>query len=253
MISNLLKLLIMAGLVLKITSITATTFIETSIESRLEQATGVVRGHFIGSTFKKNPLGRVVTEATFRVSAIAGIEPHQIINRNTFKITYPGGEWNGLTYKVSGIPTFRTNEEVVLIVSKGKFGYILPNLALSKFTISLDDEGKSEILTSSIFSEKAGIGRISFAELKKMSAKRFGTPLVSFNDKHIHIDRTYASAAQNPLLYDYKGRDGRSLKNRKPASFEKDEEGNVPILWFILALGFLGFLSNFILRGKEER
>ncbi len=224
----------------------ATTFIETPVEGRLEVSSGIVRGRFLGSSFKKSPDGKVVTEATFQVFAVSGIEPNEIINRNTFKVTYPGGEWNGLTYKVSGTPNFKEDEEVVLMVSKGKFGFILPDLAFSKFTITEVDGG--ETLVSSIFSDKEGIGKISLAEFNKMAESKFGSPLVSFNsDTHIHTSKnTYAN---NTLLENYESREPRE---RKPASKPKDEDENFNFIWFVLALGVLGFLSNLLLRGREE-
>ncbi len=227
-----------------------TTFIENPISSRLNIANGVIRGRYIGSTYKKNPVGRVVTEATFKVTAVSGIKPHEIINRNTFRVSYPGGEWNGMTYKVSGTPTFSEDEEVVLMVTKGKFGFILPDLALSKFEVKVVDG--NEILVSGVFSEKEGIGKIALEDFNTLTKEKFGTPLVSFNtDKHIYVDEKQKRVAINTqVLNDYEGRESRK---RKPASINQEEaDDSIPIIWFVLALGFLGFLSNFILRGKEE-
>lgn len=244
--SKLLKIGILMGISL---STWATTFIETPISGRLDIASGAVRGTFLGSTFKKNPVGRVVTEATFQVSAVAGIEPNEIINRNTFKVSYPGGQWNGMTYKVSGSPQFKIGEDVVLMVSKGKFGYILPDLSLSKFSVK-EYEG-SEVLVSSIFSEKEGIGRISLDEFNSLSQEKFGTQLISFNsDKHIHTKEKSKRIVSQDLLNNYQG---RKATQRKPASVGPQEsDDSIPIFWFAFALGFLGFISNLVIRGKEE-
>ncbi len=228
----------------------ATTFIENTVATRMEMANGVVRGTFLSSSYKKNPVGRVVTEATFRVAAVSGIKPNEIINRNTFRVSYPGGEWNGMTYKVSGAPSFSEGDEVVLMVKKGKFGFVLPDLAFSKFNIEVVDG--NEILVSSIFPDKQGIGKISLEEFDQLAQAKFGTPLVSFNsDKHIYIDKKHRRVTVNTqVLNDY---EGREVRKRMPASEHNEEaDDSVPIIWFVLALGLLGFLSNFLLRGREE-
>lgn len=228
----------------------ATTFIETPVEDRLELSSGAIRGKFLGSSFKKNPMGKVVTEATFQVIAVSGIEPNEIINRNTFRVSYPGGEWNGMTYKVSGTPSFKQGQDVVLMVRKGKFGFILPDLALSKFDIKVRD-GK-ETLVSEVFPNKQGVGKISLDDFNKMVKNKFGTPLVSFNtDKHIYVDENHKRVAVHAQIFnDYEGREPRS---RRPASLNTEEaDDSIPIIWFVLALGLLGFISNFLLRGREE-
>jgi len=231
-------------------SVKATTFIEAPVENRLELASGVVRGKFLGSSFKKSPIGKVITEASFQISGISGIKPNKIINRNTFRVSYPGGEWNGMTYKVSGTPSFKKGGDVVLMVTSGKFGFILPDLALSKFDVKVED-GK-EILKSEIFPNKKGVGRIPLEDFNELLRRRFGTPLVSFNtDKHIYVNKSHKRVAVHAdILKNY---EGRRYRGRRPASIKKEEVDNsIPIFWFILALGILGFVSNVLLRGREE-
>lgn len=231
-------------------SVQATTFIETPIVNRLDFASGVIRGKFLGSSFKKDPMGKVITEATFQIIAVSGIKPNEMINRNSFRVSYPGGQWNGMTYKVSGTPSFTQGEDVILMVKKGKFGFILPDLAFSKFDIKVVD-GK-EILESEIFSNKEGIGKISLKDFSEMTKQKFGVALVNFNtDKHIYVDEKHKRVAVNAeILKNYEGRVRRA---RRPASVSKEEtDDSIPIIWFVLALGILGFLSNVLLRGREE-
>lgn len=248
---KLLKIYSLVLLSILSMSALGTTFIENPVSTRLEMATGAIRGKFLSSTYKKNPVGRVVTEATFQVSAVSGIKPNEIINRNTFRVSYPGGQWNGMTYKINGAPTFSEGEEVVLMVSKGKFGFVLPDLALSKFEIKVVD-GR-EVLVSGVFSEKEGVGKISLTDFNSLAQAKFGMPLVSFNsDKHIYVDQKHKRVTVNTTILD--NYEGREKRKRRPASIgqQKESDDSIPIIWFVLALGFLGFLSNFLLRGKEE-
>lgn len=213
----------------------ATVFIETPIEDRLQQSTGVIKGTFLGKVYKKLPSGRVVTEATFKVSDFAGIEQNEIINHHNFKVMYPGGVWHGRVYKVHGTPSFKQGEEVVLIVKKGEFGYILPNMVFSKFNI--EKEEKKIIVRTSVFPDKKGVGFLELNEFNLLVEENFGEPL-----HQLVVDK-----------YVNKGKRLRKKGSRKPASKEKTNEENeekIPVMWFVLGLGLMGFLSNHFFKGK---
>lgn len=224
-----------------------TTFVEMPVEDRLEEAVGAIRGVYTGKSYKKDPTGRVVTEASFRVDALSGISPNQIVNRNTFKVLLPGGQWNGMIYKISGTPDFSEGEEVVLILHKGDFGYTLGDLALSKFNIQQEEEG--EVLISSVFADKDGIGKISVSEFDSLLENRFGGPLHAFNSNtFIHkVDDKKVAKSYNSSHY-------RPSVNREIASQNEkgSEDQSVPIIWFVFVLGIMGFLSSLLIRrGKE--
>jgi hypothetical protein len=183
-----------------------------------------------------------VTEMNFNVTKLAGISPNSIINKNNFKVLVPGGAWNGDVHKVSGSPTFEIGEEVVLMVRKGPFGYIMPDLSFSKFNYKVIDGKK--FLISPIFPEKKGIGRISLEAFQAISNDHFGSKLVSFSvDKF--IDRPTAAV---------KIKRGRRVSSRSPASEKPEEkESNLPFLWAIFALGVLGFFSTTLHKGGKEK
>lgn len=217
-------------------SVLATVFIETPIEDRLQHSNGVIRGKFLGKVYKKLPSGKVVTEATIKVSEFSGLEQNEIINHHNFKVMYPGGVWLGRVYKVHGTPTFSQGQDVVLIVKKGEFGYILPNMALSKFDLETND--KKVTLKSSIFSEKKGVGRIGLEDFSLLVESSFGEPM-----HKLVIDK-----------YVDKGVRARKFRKRQPASVSKEEAPNedesIPVIWFVIGLGLLGFFSNHLFKGK---
>lgn len=217
-------------------SAVATTFIETPIEDRLKQASGVVKGTFLGKVYKKLPTGRVVTEVTIKVDAFSGLQQNEIINHNNFKVIYPGGVWQNRVYKVHGAPSFKPNEVVVVVVKEGDFGYIVPDLALSKFSLIKRDQ--KTYLQSEIFSDKKGIGLIDIQEFNSLTEKNFGTKL-----EKLIVDK-----------YVDKNIPGQKGTSRKPASSNRnatsDEEDSTPVIWFVLGLGLLGFISTLLVRGK---
>lgn len=233
---NLGRLFAFLFLVFSVTA-TATTFIENSIEDRMRTATGVIKVEYLGEAYKKLPDGQVVTEATVRILENSGVKSSDIINHNNFKILLPGGLWQGRRYKVSGVPRFQPGEISYLVIQKSDFGFILPNLAMSKFDIKSEDSEK--FLVSSIFSNKMGIGKIKEKDFNLLVEETFGKKLTKIN-----IDK-------------YVGRieeEGSQRGNRNPASTKKEEPEDEPIptLWLVLVLGFLGFIPAFLLRGKRN-
>lgn len=219
-------------------SVKATTFIETSIEDRMRQASGVLTIEYLGESYKKLPTGQVVTEATVKIIESTGIKSSEIINHNNFKIIIPGGMWQGRRYKVSGIPRFKEGEVATLIVKKSDFGFIMPNLAMSKFVKKSIDSKK--YLVSPIFSEKKGIGMIKESEFKILTSQIFGKELAKIN-----IDK-YVSTTNEEL--------GQKNIRRKPASkaSETPKEESIPTIWFVLLLGALGFVPALLLKGKRN-
>lgn len=223
-------------LVLFTQSVSATVFIETPIEDRLQHSSGVIRGKFLGKVYKKLPSGKIVTEATIKVSEFSGLEQNEIINHHNFKVMYPGGVWLGRVYKVHGTPSFTQGQEVVLIVKKGEFGYVLPNMALSKFDLETND--KKVTLKSSVFPDKKGVGHLSLEEFSVLVEGSFGEPM-----HKLVIDK-----------YVDKGVRARKINKRQPASMSKEEKSsedeNIPVMWFVIGLGILGFFSNHLFKGK---
>ncbi|MCF8058210.1 MAG: hypothetical protein K9K67_02870 [Bacteriovoracaceae bacterium] len=216
----------------------ATVFVETSIEDRLEQASGVIRGSFIGKSYKKLPSGRVVTEATFKLTDVSGIGPNEIVNHNNFKVLYPGGVWQNRIHKIHGSPEFKMNEEVILVIKKDRFGYIMPDLSLSKYNV-IQEDGKSYV-KSAIFSEKKGIGKMAFSEFEILLQNIYGSPLHKLTvDKYIDKGRV---------------RDANG-NERTPASIKRvkeTEDDDIPVIWFVLGLGLMGFLPTLFFRGKRN-
>jgi hypothetical protein len=216
----------------------ATVFVETSIEDRLEQASGVIKGNFVGKSYKKLPGGRVVTEATFQLTEVSGIAPNEIVNHNNFKVMYPGGVWQNRVYKIHGSPEFKKNEEVILVIKKDRFGYIRPDLGLSKFNIYQEDGKK--VIKSAIFSGKKGIGKISYDDFEILVQKTYGSPLNKFLvDKYIDKGSHRESEGGK-----------RSPASNKNTSEKEDDD--IPVIWFVLGLGLMGFLPTLLIKGKRN-
>ena len=165
------------------------------LDIQVKNAGGVIRGKLVKTVSKKSLNGVVVTESSFQLLEAAGIPSEEIVNRNNFKILYPGGTWQGIVYKVSGTPNFKKNEEVVLFVNKGRYGYQLVNLGLSKYIVVQSPSGI--FIRNSIFPQHPKLGKISLARLNKLLESKFGSPLAPIGQdkyvyKGIHLDHLKA-------------------------------------------------------------
>lgn len=224
-------------------SLWATTFLETSLEDRLRTAQGVIKGEFMGSSSKRLPSGQVVTEASFKVLGVSGIRPNEIINHQGFKILYPGGSWQGRTYRVHGTPEFSQGEVSYLVIQKGKYGYQLANLAMSKYR-PIERNGE-RFLQSEVFPNKEGIGLISLNEFNELLGNAFGDRMTAFRvDKFIDKGSKIVQAQSMK-------RGSRSPASRG-SSAEREQKTNFSPIWLIIALGILGFISSFLTRGKRD-
>lgn len=219
------------------TSVTASTFLKTKIVDRMKNTDGAVFGQYVGHSYKKIPSGDVVTEHVFSVEKVAGLAPNDILSKNSFKVIVPGGVWNNLTYSVSGVPTFKKGEDIVLMVRKNSFGYYLPDLALSKFTLKIK-EGK-KILVSEIFAEEDGVGKINYEDFSQLAQEVYGQPLVVYEaDKFVYkstvkkkeAKRTIASAEEESL------------------AVQEERDSSWRYFWLIVGFAAVGSMGSWLSR-----
>lgn len=212
-----------------------------AIKDQLSNADGVIIASFQGSSNAKDRDGQVTTVGSFFIEKVAGIPDKNILNRYSFRVEYPGGNWQGVRYKVKESPEFIKGEKVVLILKKGKFGYELPHQALSKFNFKKVD---GELyLYSKFFQGKRGVGIISWNDFNKIVENEFGMRVGSYVNNQINTN--------GPTLIS-----SRAKKNRRPASSLQTDKGEenykVETYWLVLIMGVLGGLISIFGRFTEE-
>lgn len=228
-----------------------TTFVPVPLATQVRNSSGVLQGRFVSSSSKKVKTGEVVTEAIFKVDKVAGIAPDKITNSNNFKVLYPGGAWQDIVYKVHGTPTFTPDEEVVLFVSNGPYGFQLVNLALSKYKVI---RSKNKVyLQNAVFPDHAELGSVSFAELNELLEARFGLPLQKVVDRHVSHTRS-----ENKNLYTRGRRLSRGIASTSSAEepsedkFGSSESDSNVILWIVLIFALLGGVPALISRSERK-
>jgi len=220
--------IVLLGLAFIVDSVWAASFLPIDIVERMKNSDLSIRGIYQGKSYKKLPGGRVVTEHVFSVKQSAGASANEIINKNSFKVIAPGGVWNGLRYKVSGTPHFESGDDVVLMVSKGKYGLTFPDLAMSKFQVKR--KLGREVLVSEVFSNRENVGKITYEDFKIMAHSFYGEEFKDFEaDKFVYGKK----AKKKPGV------------SRKLASVEKDNQEassgkKFSFFWLTLVLSLLG-------------
>jgi hypothetical protein len=219
----------------------AATFIPLSLEKQFEDAAGVIKGKFVGLEYRKISDGKIITEATFQIHSSAGIRPSEIVNKNNFKVVYPGGKWQGLGYAVSGAPNFKKGEEALVVLKKSPHGFAVKGLGLGKYIIVKSDN--KEYYKSSVFPGHEKLGKISQREMNTSLNKIFGEVLENkTSDKFVFKPKQSIKIK--------KGRMPASISQRGPASEhldKKEDEGFNP-LWLVLLFALLGSYSIFSMR-----
>lgn len=210
---------------------TGTIYIPTPMEDQLKDSYGVVRGTYQGSVFKKDRRGEVITEVSISLKETSGLKPGDVINKNNFKITFPGGVWQGVEHRYNGSPKFSKGEEVVLLINKGDNGFHLLNFGLGKY--SLKREAGSLYLESQIFPLNSKISGIEYEKFRKMVEGNFGSPLKKFGgEKFVYIPNENLK---------------KSISGRAPASLKEESQepvkNSTAMFWLMLVLSVLGTTS----------
>jgi len=222
-----------------ISSLHATTLIPTAFDIQLRDADAVVEAQYLGHSYKRLTTGEIFTEAQFKIIKSAGLNPSEIHHPNHFRIFYPGGEWQGQVVTIQQAPKFNSDERVILLLEKQKFGFMIQNLTLGKYTIhSRPTEPK--YISSTAFPNHSQLGKISWAEVEGLVKKRFGTTLVSFSQIQ-SPDRAIASSEPQNT------REIASVKAEESSS----KNNSMNLFWIVLMFSTLGMFSVYM--GRQQK
>lgn len=226
-------------LVSTISTLQATTLIPTTFDIQLRDADAIVEAKYLGHSFKRLTTGEVFTEAKFEILKSAGLSPSEIHHPNQFRIFYPGGEWRGQVVTIQQAPKFISGERVVLLLEKRKFGFMIQNLTLGKYSIH-SRLTEPTFISSTAFPGHSQLGKISWSDVDELVKKRFGSPLVSFTQIQ-SPDRKIASI-------DSENTREVASEKAEPAS---DKNNSLNLVWIVLLFSTLGMLSVYM--GRQQK
>lgn len=223
----------------------STTFSPKPISNQLDNSYGVLYGTFNGKDYKKLSSGEIVTEASFTIREMVGIEISEIVNKNNFKVMYPGGKWQDRDYNVIGTPTFKYKEEVVLLIKRGRYGFVLNNLGMGKYSVKY--KGGKKYLISDIFPDNPLMGEFLFSDFEEKLIERFNEPL-----KHVNPDHSVKKQLVSKNYQHKNIAQGRSIASRSPASEKTSSENSRASIWGIVSL-LVFLLGASIVMAKKKR
>gem|GEM_PF-741188 len=245
----MLRNFITLSILLYSTAVVSATFIPLSLEKQMENADGVLKGQFKGLEYRKISDNKIITEATFSIIKSAGIKQSEIVNKNNFKVIYPGGKWQNLDYRVSGAPSFQPNEEAVLILKKTSLGYTVKGLGMGKYQVVKNED--SEYYKSSVFPNHVKLGTISKNNFEDAILNEFGHGMKAVqSDKFVNIPLKSLEKTTIPSSGRFPASEKRGPASESLDSNEEDSSGN-PI-WIVVIFALLGAMSVYTIRRSKR-
>lgn len=229
----------------------ATTYYPLPIHKQLDESKAVIKGEYQGATYKKTSTGEIVTVASFRVDDYVGLKENEILNKQDFKVIFPGGKWNKMVYTIDGAPKFQKGESTVLFLNKSRHGFVLNGLSLGKYDI-IKKDGEVGV-SSSVFPNHPKLGFIPLEEFNSELDDRFGKKLSSLGmDRAFSL--TLASNVRMPAAAK-KGETPRAKsRGRVPASTKKQYQAStegMSAFWLVMLFAVMGLYPVFFIKKKD--
>lgn len=217
------------------------------IDKQLKSAYAVIYGKYMGKVYKLDQKGEVVTDHSFQLLRSVGLTPNEIINKNDFRVTSPGGSWQGISYVVHSAPQFSPGDEVVLIINRGKEGgFVFQNLSLGKYEIH--KKGDELYLSSALFPHHPQLGTIRYEDFNNSVETAFGQKLTLLDDREIHIVKDLG-----PQIEKSKKRKPASDFEEEPASFVSEQsQYRIAMFWLVFILASSGAVRAFFMKKKNR-
>lgn len=232
----------------------ATTYYPLPIHKQLDESQAVIKGEYQGATYKKTATGEIVTVASFKVDEFVGLKENEILNKQDFKVIFPGGKWNRMVYTIDGAPKFQKGESSVLVLNKSKHGFVLNGLSLGKYDIVKKD---GEVgVSSSVFPNHPKLGFIPLEEFNAELTERFGKKLTSLG-----IDRAFSLTLASNVRMPASATKGAKLESarssrrgRAPASVGKKYHAStegMSAFWLVMLFAVMGLYPVFFIKKKD--
>lgn len=229
----------------------ATTYYPLPIHKQLDESKAVIKGEYQGATYKKTSTGEIVTVASFRVDDYVGLKENEILNKQDFKIIFPGGKWNKMVYTIDGAPKFQKGESTVLFLNKSRHGFVLTGLSLGKYDI-IKKDGEVGV-SSSVFPNHPKLGFIPLEEFNMELDDRFGKKLSSLGmDRAFSL--TLASNVRMPATAKKSEVIGARSRGRVPASTKKQYQAStegMSAFWLVMLFAVMGLYPVFFIKKKD--
>ncbi len=216
----------------------ATTYTPQTVEQQLQDADAVIWGNYKDSAYRISKNGEVVTDLIFDISRSFGVKFTDAATNKNFKVTIPGGIWQGIKHHVPGVPHFQKEEEIILILSKNENGYELTNYGYSKFNI-IKEDGQNYLISR--MGAMAGINKISTLKFDDLAYK--------------YIERKQSISYKIQEVSDESLNPNSESIERSPASIGKkndSSEDKMNLFWPFVLFAVLGIFATISGKFRNE-
>jgi hypothetical protein len=224
-------------------SLWGTTFKEVSMEDQMDEADGIVLGHYLKSRSVKLDDGVIATQMIFKLKKEWGLQS-ELFGMDEIIVHYPGGSIGDETVKIQGVPQFMMGEKVALFTKNvaGRFWGL--NLGLGTFKVI--NYGTETLLINSIFPQDTKVSQVKLEDFERKVRRIKGSNL------KIVMSPQYFEDEEGRIPASIEEGKKRAVASTTEAEDNKDEQPSPSTFWLITLLALAGALSR-LLKEKDAR
>lgn len=226
----------------------ATVFQIQPISQQIQEADGIVVGHYLRKKSIRLEDGRIATQMIFKMNKEIGLQS-ELFKMDEIIVHYPGGKIKDEIVKVEGVPSFFPGESVVVMVKGHQDRFWGMNLGFGTFKVV--NYGKETMVVNNLFPEDPVAGQIKLEVFEQRVREIKGEALKVVKGDFQTTDQGPDNISRRPASIQ-----GEEGKNRAIASGndQGENEGGPKLssLWLLLTLALMGGLFR-LLRQKEAR
>lgn len=218
------------------TSVWGTTFSQVSMEDQIDEADGVIFGHYLKSETVKLENGSIATQRIFKLNKEWGMQS-DLFGMDEVIVHYPGGTFEDQTVKIQGVPEFVMGEKVAIFTKSVGNRYWGLNMGLGTYKVI--NYGNETLLINSIFPNDPKISQIKLEEFEHQVRVLKGSSLKTVSAPAYFDDE---SAPRSPAsLQEGKKRAVASIREEED---NKEEQSSFSVFWLVTLLALSGALAR---------
>lgn len=241
--NNWAHILSFLGLILSYSTF-GTTFRVQGLEQQLNEAHGVLVGHYLREQSVRLENGRIATQKIFQVEREFGLQS-DLLGMKEVIIHYPGGQVGDEHVVIQGVPKFIPGEKVVILTKSHNNRFWGLNLGMGTFRVI--NYGEKDIMVNSLFPNHPKLGQYPLSELDPLIRE------IKRSELKIVLQKVYP--VENMALSPERSPASTSERKIRSIASEADEgdnnsAGSLGTFWLLALLAFLGVSYRFIHRNS---
>lgn len=223
-----MRSLLMLFLVLLPATVIGTTFIQVPVEEQIQEADGLIQGHFLKKNSIKLENGMIATQMHFELKKEVGLNS-DFFGLKEVIVHYPGGILEDESTRVEGVPEFVEGEKVLLLLKNKNNRFWGLNLSYGSFKVV--NFGRSTMVMNYLFPEQANAGQLKLEHFERIVRDIKGSSFKVVQNQTQVEEKVAESSGQN-----------RSIASIEEQGENKESRPERPVFWLIAFLSLMGGL-----------